>query len=42
MIINETNWNSKELENHYLHLHKYYNNGLFNLKFDLIILHLNL
>ena len=33
MIINETNWNSKELENHYLHLHKYYNNGLFNLKF---------
>jgi len=33
MIINETNWNSKELENHYLHLHKYYSNGLFNLKF---------
>jgi 2-polyprenyl-3-methyl-5-hydroxy-6-metoxy-1,4-benzoquinol methylase len=33
MTINEKNWNSKELENHYLHLHKYYNNGLYNLKF---------
>ena len=33
MLISELNWNSKELENHYLHLHKYYNSSLFNLKF---------
>lgn len=33
MLINEENWNSKELEKHYLYLHKYYDDSLFNLKF---------
>ncbi len=33
MTISEKNWNSKKLEDHYLHLHKYYSDNLYNLKF---------
>ena len=33
MLINEKNWTDKKLNNHYVYLHKYLNDYLFNLKF---------
>ena len=33
MSINEKNWTDKKLNNHYVYLHKYLNDYLFNLKF---------